>query len=560
MPSSSHDKDSRDEHRPRRDRHERRRSRDRERGRHRDRERDREREGSSATKKHKKHHKKRDRHRRHHRGSSSSSSSSPSHSRSRSRSSSPLRGSASSSSPSRRRSLSAARSVLSSLLALDPSSRPSLLSLLSAVDAGEVVLIDSVADEQARALLHRLLADCLCLQQAAAEAGGGQGWRLPREDRQQRLRLLPLLQEVLAEPAHSSEAERRAAAGDSEERREEGSAEVSKGGAAAQGESGDAEAVDDSRQRGSGDGNDSRQTVPTLSPALPAPPAAAPPPPDSQRRVIGPALPPHLVAEGRTESRENVDVSEEQPVPSRAEDEEPQDDEASYGPQLPSSLTATESAALAELREARQRAAQTRQLVASLRSSSSSSANAREEWMTVAPKALSGFLTGDATGLKSRTFSRQGASGRGGADESGGWTASAAEREWSRLEREAQRETDKAMQRVSRARAEAERERQSRGSSSSSAVSRRETAATSASPGAELLLSSAEPSLLQLHQRSLDASAASRAATAAAARGGPVFWDRDKDMGMRRQRSSAAVRAEVAAAAPQLSSRFHMSS
>ena len=449
--------------------------------------------------------------------------------------------------------------MLSSLLALDPSSRPSLLSLLSAVDAGEVVLIDSVADEQARSLLHRLLADCLCLQQAAAEDGGGQGWRLPREDRQQRLRLLPLLQEVLAEPAHSSEAERRAAAGDSEERREESSAEVSKGGATAQGKSGDAEAVDDSRQRGSGDGNDSRQTVPTLSPALPAPPAAAPPPSASQRRVIGPALPPHLIAEGQTESRGNLDVSEEQPVPSRAEDEEPQDDEASYGPQLPSSLTATESAALAELREARQRAAQTRQLVASLRSSSSSSANAREEWMTVAPKALSGFLTGDATGLKSRTFSRQGASGRG-ADESGGWTASAAEQEWSRLEREAQRETDKAMQRVSRARAEAEREKQSRGSSSSSAVSRREIAATSASSGAELLLSSAEPSLLQLHQRSLDASAASRAAAAAAARGGPVFWDRDKDMGMRRQRSSAAVRAEVAAAAPELSSRFHMSS
>ena len=181
--------------------------------------------------------------------------------------------------------------------------------------------------------------------------------------------------------------------------------------------------------------------------------------------------------------------------------------------------------------------------------------------MTVAPAGVSSqsALLAAATGeraMKARGFSSNGV--KEGATDSGDWTASPEERELRRQEREAEREADKAVQRAMRVREDAERARLG-GKHSASAPLSSLAAFSSSLPSSSASPTSSDPSLLSLHQRSLQTAAAAKPPSTATDRVGPIFWDREKEMGMRRQKTSEQIAAEMRRAT-QLSDRFASSS
>ena len=257
---------------------------------------------------------------------------------------------------------------------------------------------------------------------------------------------------------------------------------------------------------------------PVPRPRVPIGPSLPP-----NRPVIGPSLPP---------------VPSSPPPPTSTSSAVSEDDvEDALGPVPVSSLTAAEAAALVDLQRARRQAAETREALATLRAQRQSSSSHHEEWMTAAPVGLKGqaallaAMSGDQA-MKPRGFSARGLTEGGDSAE---WTASPEEREWLRVEREAERGADKAVNRAIAARA-------------GTLTTQREAVVVAAKPTA-----SAEPSLLSLHQQAMQGSG--RGGGSAVSRVGPIFWDREKEMGMRRQKTSQQITAELKGAAA-LNDRF----
>ena len=257
-----------------------------------------------------------------------------------------------------------------------------------------------------------------------------------------------------------------------------------------------------------------------------------PAPPPAQRPVVGPQLPPTRPPSAPAEADEGEGKGEVEEA-----------DE--LGPVPASSLTSAEAAALAELQRVRQQAATTRAAIATLRSTHTSASSSHEEWMTQAPPSLTSHsaLLAAATGdraMRPRGFSHR-ASLQGG--DSGDWTASPEEREWRRMEREAERDAQRALQRAMKAREDAERER-GRGRGGGGGRERQ----SAPSPAAEVSGGEAGgegPSLVELHQRAVQAERERVGGGSAVSRVGPIFWDRDKEMGMRRQKTQTQITAEM---------------
>ena len=263
--------------------------------------------------------------------------------------------------------------------------------------------------------------------------------------------------------------------------------------------------------------------------------------------VIGPALPPP--------SYRPPSIEQQQQSPSQTDQrEEEEEDESGYGPRLASQLTADERAALDELQQARQRLTDTRQHIQHLRSTATASTAAplaHEEWMTVVPAAMSGqaalmaSMTGDRA-MKGRSFALRGG-GSGGDRDSSGWAAGPEEREWRRMEREAERAVEKALTHLRGLQHRLHNKpADSTTPSSVASTVRTSIAATSSAV-------SAEPSLLELHQQRLKA----EQSNAVRERGAPIFWDRDKEMGMRRHKTDKQIVGEMRGAT-ELNSRFAM--
>ena len=268
--------------------------------------------------------------------------------------------------------------------------------------------------------------------------------------------------------------------------------------------------------------------------------AIGPEPPLSSRPVIGPALPPIPLPT----SPAAPPTSASSPFPPS-----PSDDEDALGPVPASELTAAEGAALAALQRARRTAAETREALASLRAQRrSSAASPHEEWMTVAPAGATGQAALLAAMTGERAMRPRGFSVRGGgvqdAGDRGDWTASPEEKELRRVEKEAERAADKAVAVAVRARAQVH---------GSAIGPRAPEVGVTVAQEAE---APSEASLLALHQRALEEEARGRGGGGSAvSRVGPIFWDREKEMGMRRQKTAAQISAEVRGAA-QLSDRF----
>ena len=268
--------------------------------------------------------------------------------------------------------------------------------------------------------------------------------------------------------------------------------------------------------------------------------------------LIGPALPPPSYRPSPTQ--------QQQPLPEAAnelivQDEDDEADDAGYGPRLASQLTPSETTALEQLQQARQHLNHTIQHINTLRTAnthSSTQQSAHEEWMVVPPPALStaaalvASMTGDRA-MQGRVFAtRGGGSGGGGSRDSSGWLAGPEEREWRRVEREAERGVEKALAhlRVVQQRLH-----------SKPTDTRPATSAAASSVAAVSSSSSAEPSLLELHQQRLNA----EQSKSVRERGAPILWDREKEMGMRRHKTNQQIAGELRSA-NDLSSRFAMSS
>ena len=257
-----------------------------------------------------------------------------------------------------------------------------------------------------------------------------------------------------------------------------------------------------------------------------------PAPPPAGRRVLGPAPPPALDEAARP-AAEQLDEEELDVM----------------GPLPASALTTAETAALAELQRARQKAATTREAIASLRASRTS-ASIHEEWMTQAPTSLSSqaALLAAATGergMRARGFSTRG-EGQGGGrrgEEAGDWTASPQEKEWRRVEREAEREADKAVERAMKAREEAERSRRGGGGGRKGVEGGRREVGAGGGGGEGRGVDEA-PSLVELHQRVAQLQS-DRGEGRVGGVVGPIFWDREKEMGMRRHKTQTQITAEM---------------
>ena len=395
--------------------------------------------------------------------------------------------------------LSSARSILASLLALDPASRDDLLFLLFQLDHRHSIIVQHIAHPQARRYLEQLVST-LGLQRTAEE-GGEEGWKACDEwgDR----KLLPELESAFEVGTNRG--------GEPTTEVEETKAEAA------------------------------QQTTETRESSKPVHPAA----------VIGPALPPPSWRPP-TEQTQQLDREEAVSENERVEEEEEQEEGAGYGPRLVSQLTDEETAALAQLQRARQHLSDTTQHIYDLRSSAASSSDGplvHEEWMTVVPDAKSGqaalvaSMAGDRA-MKGRSFAVRSAGGAGDRDSSG-WAAGPEEKEWRRMEREAEHGVQKAF-----AHLRALQQRLHAAPATSSAArptALRPTATT------QPVSSAAEVSLLELHREQLKAEQASGVRE----RGAPIFWDREKEMGMRRQKTDKQISGELRGASD-LTSRFAM--
>ena len=287
--------------------------------------------------------------------------------------------------------------------------------------------------------------------------------------------------------------------------------------------------------------------------------------------VIGPTLPPPSYRPP-TDERQHTPVQE---ADRQNELEDEDESGAGYGPRLATQLTADETAALEQLQQARQHVHDTKQHIQHLRSAASTSSTAaplaHEEWMTVVPDAMSGqaalmaSMTGDnmkglrsaastsstaaplaheewmtvvpdamsgqaalmasMTGdraMKGRAFAMRSGGDRGERDSSG-WAAGPEEREWRRMEREAEKAVEKAL-----AHLRAVHHRVHNKPAASASDTTPAHTSTASAPA-----SSAKPSLLELHQQRLKDAQSS----VVHERGAPIFWDREKEMGMRRHKT-----------------------
>jgi len=266
--------------------------------------------------------------------------------------------------------------------------------------------------------------------------------------------------------------------------------------------------------------------------------------------VIGPALPPPSYRPPST-------IEQQEPPQRTADTQDEQDDEdedgADYGPRLASKLTADEIAALDQLQRARQHLNDTKDHIQHLRSTATTdfaaAPTSHEEWMTVVPAAMSGqaalmaAMTGDRA-MKGRGFAMR--DGGSGGERDSGWTAGPQEREWRRMEREAEKSVEKALAHL---RAVQQRLHNKPTAPSSYDAPLVRTAAVVSSA------SSAEPSLLELHQQRVKAE---QSKVHTASRLNPIMWDREKEMGMRRHKTDTQIASEMRGAAD-LSSRFAVS-
>ena len=462
-----------------------------------------ERHSSHKHKKHKRHRDDRDgrsrkhsstRRRSHSPSVSSVSSSSPSSDRSRAGSQPTLPSPAFPSTAS----LEAARSILTALLTLDPASHDDLLFLLFQLDHRHSIIIQHIAHPQARQYLQQLV-HVFGLQQTTEE-GGEEGWRV--WDSWSERKLLPELESVF-------EAARK------------------------------------------GERKDSTEAAETKADNAPA---AQQNDTSHPTALIGPALPPPSY---RPSTAAQQQLTQQATVAHDEHDVEEEDGAAEYGPRLASQLTADETAALEQMQRARQHLKDTQQHIQQLRTNThptdttAASPLAHEEWMTVVPAAMSSqtalmaSMAGDRA-MKGRAFAMRGG-GSGGERDSSGWTAGPQEREWKRTEREAEKQVEKALAHL-RAVQQRLHNKAVTASAHSSDVSAGRTSAAVSS------VSSAELSLLNLHQQRLKAEQSS----VARERGAPLFWDRDKEMGMRRQKTDQQIGSELRGAT-QLNSRFALS-
>lgn len=393
-------------------------------------------------------------------------------------------------------SLEVARSLLGSLLALDPSSHDDLLFLIFQLDHQHSIIIEHIAHPQAKQLLQRLV-HTLNLQKTTEE-GGEAGWKVWEQwaDR----KLLPELEEAFDEA-----------------RKRRSKHSVVTAGAETNGES---TAAAEMSERVEGKAHPTAM----VGPALP-PPSYRPLPIDQ------PMLQP------------TIDVHDRQ-------DEDEDEAEAGYGPRLASQLTADEIAALDNLQRARQQLKDTQERIQHLRSTTTTSAAApltHEEWMTVVPDAKSGqsalmaSMSGD-NAMKGRSFAMRGG-GSGGDRDSSGWTAGPEEREWRRMEREAEKVVEKALTQL--------RSVQHRVHNTSTHTSVNTLTPRTSAPPAHS--SATEPSLLELHRERLKAAQSN----VVRERGAPIMWDREKEMGMRRHKTDKQISGELRGAGD-LSSRFAM--
>ena len=393
--------------------------------------------------------------------------------------------------------MEAARSILASLLSLDPASHDDLLFLVFQLDHSHSIIIQHIAHPQARQYLQQLVR--LLGLQRTREEGGEEGWRVWDEWGERKL--LPELESVF--DAVKRGATKRSSPAVEKKVDNVPAAEVQRG-------------------------------VESVHPAA----------------VIGPALPPPSYRPSTNQQQQQLSphVFDEQ----GEQEAEHEDGADSYGPRLASQLTADEIDALDRLQRARQQLNDTKQHVQQLRSSSSASTgspSSHEEWMTVVPAAMSGqaalmaSMTGDRA-MKGRSFAVHDTGSRGERDS--GWMAGPEEREWRRVERDAEKTVEKALAHL---RAVQQRVHSPAAASvSSDTVGARTTAAVSSSA------STAAPSLLELHQERL------RAAQSSVTRkvvGEPIFWDREKEMGMRRHKTDKQIAGELRGA-NELSSRFAM--
>lgn len=253
--------------------------------------------------------------------------------------------------------------------------------------------------------------------------------------------------------------------------------------------------------------------------------------------------------------------------------EERDDDSDIYGPQPVSALSEAELNALNQLREARQQAAETQQIIAHMKANHSSASSQHhqqhEEWMTSMPtrdkkapqQELAAIMhSSDSATMRGKAFSMKAIKSHAATEAASTWTDSPLDRQLMQLQREADQHTQRAMLAAQQARAHSTHSTQREDSDLSAAQQRANASAAAAqldeerrTAAREAAAAASGPSLLELHQQHQ-----ANQASAKRERGAPIFWDREKEMGLRRQKNAGAIQQEIRSASG-LNARFQMS-